>query len=521
MSSQVNGVTPLNQIRLTNVAYVRLKKNNQVYEVAAYRNKVVNWRNKIETDLNEVLQVQDVFTNVARGLAASNNDLLRGFDTADKEVICKEILDKGEFQVSELERKTLLEGMFRDVASIVVEKSYNTETGRAYSMSMIQNAMKDVHFSVNLSKGAKQQALDVIRRLKKVMPIARTKLALRISTPSVHAEELQAMLVANAADIGKTSVTNSTTAASVLTAEDTGERSDSSMTVIETNISPENFRVVEDLTTSLTKGKGILEIIHQQQALAPVGARDEEDEHQGTEDRVQLVPQCEEGGDRGSKGRKHGAKEGGNKSSSATEKDDKVDEVVFFMAKGGQRNGDKKKKKDKKKLRAMEQQREEELLEQEEGEEAAAALRALAVLDQKARRGGDGARDGPAPKESKKSKKNKRLEKEKQKQLDSQEQERSERLLALETERLESSVTTTDSSVPTTATVKADGPGNMPFKCNTCSAGFAESAAHRAHFKSDWHRINLKRKLLKLPLVTSEEEFYSANIDHWDCSIDA
>jgi ribosome maturation protein SDO1 len=37
------------------VAYVRLKKNNQVFEVAAYRNKVVNWRNKIETDLNEGL----------------------------------------------------------------------------------------------------------------------------------------------------------------------------------------------------------------------------------------------------------------------------------------------------------------------------------------------------------------------------------------------------------------------------------------------------------------------------------
>jgi ribosome maturation protein Sdo1 len=33
-----------------------------------------------------VLQVLDVFTNVARGLAASKNDLLRGFDTTDKEV---------------------------------------------------------------------------------------------------------------------------------------------------------------------------------------------------------------------------------------------------------------------------------------------------------------------------------------------------------------------------------------------------------------------------------------------------
>ena len=34
-----------------------------------------------------MLQVQDVFTNVARGLVASKHDLLRGFDTTDKEVL--------------------------------------------------------------------------------------------------------------------------------------------------------------------------------------------------------------------------------------------------------------------------------------------------------------------------------------------------------------------------------------------------------------------------------------------------
>ncbi len=75
----------------------------------------------------------------------------------------------------------------------VVEKSVNTDTGRPYSMSMIQNAMKDIHYSVNLSKGAKQQALDVIRRLKTVMPIARASLYLRITTPNSYAADLEAL----------------------------------------------------------------------------------------------------------------------------------------------------------------------------------------------------------------------------------------------------------------------------------------------------------------------------------------
>lgn len=91
--------TPVNQQRLTNVAYVRLQKNGKRFEIACYRNKVLNYRNKIETDLDEVLQIATVFTNVSKGMLASSKDLLEAFGTADQKIICKEILIKGELQV--------------------------------------------------------------------------------------------------------------------------------------------------------------------------------------------------------------------------------------------------------------------------------------------------------------------------------------------------------------------------------------------------------------------------------------
>lgn len=39
--------TPTNQIRLTNVAVVRMKKGGKRFEIACYRNKVLSWRNKV------------------------------------------------------------------------------------------------------------------------------------------------------------------------------------------------------------------------------------------------------------------------------------------------------------------------------------------------------------------------------------------------------------------------------------------------------------------------------------------
>ena len=49
--------------------------------------------------------------------------------------------------------------IFRDVASIVVDKSINPENSRPYTISMIQNAMRQIHFSANTSKSSKSQVI--------------------------------------------------------------------------------------------------------------------------------------------------------------------------------------------------------------------------------------------------------------------------------------------------------------------------------------------------------------------------
>lgn len=68
-----------------------------------------------------------------------------------------QILSKGELQVSERERSTQLEQMFRDIATIVAEKCVNPETKRPYTVNLIERAMKDIHYSVKATKSTKQQ----------------------------------------------------------------------------------------------------------------------------------------------------------------------------------------------------------------------------------------------------------------------------------------------------------------------------------------------------------------------------
>ena len=193
----------VNQVRLTNVAIVRYKRGGKRFEIACYKNKVVNWRNEVETDLDEVLQIDNVFHNVSKGVLANKKDLLKAFGTDDQEEICKVILQKGDLQVSEGERAVHFENMYRDVATIVAEKCVNPKTKRPYPVSTIEAAMKKIHYAVAPSKNAKQQALDVIRKLKGHLPLERTKMSLDVSVAASEAERLQEQLKPLNVDIKK------------------------------------------------------------------------------------------------------------------------------------------------------------------------------------------------------------------------------------------------------------------------------------------------------------------------------
>ena len=57
------------------------------------------------------------------------------------------------------------------------------------------------------------------------------------------------------------------------------------------------------------------------------------------------------------------------------------------------------------------------------------------------------------------------------------------------------------------------------FKCNTCLVGFEESKLHREHFKSDWHRVNLKLRHAGEACVT-EEEFMMMESAAMDSDLD-
>ena len=463
-----NVITPSNQQRHTNVAVVRTTKKGMRFEIACYRNKVLSWRSKAEVDLGEVLQVDSVFTNVGKGQLASKKDLIKAFGTAELEVVIKELLDHGEMQVSEKERDALMESMFRDVAAIVVDKAVNPENNRPYTISMIQTAMKEIHYSVHTNKGAKSQALDVIRKLKTVMPIARAKMRVKVSCPA------SVLVQVRAAVLGETAPAASAAVPSVLIAVEhtanleggdkdkdaeaeaetkteteagagAGAGAEEAIGSMELLLESENYRPLQLIVERLCGSKGYVEVL-QLNASSGVAVT--------PAPTIAAAPVF---------------------ASAAEDEDEDEDGVPLASPSVPSTQGTKPQKVSKKAKRAEKEA-------QAEREVAAAALKERVRKDQSLDR-------------------NERRNTSSQELASGDDGDDKE-----ETADSAVSASSKPASVPMVLEAPVDGKA-----CNTCGGCF-DPIAYRAHFRSEWHRFNLKLKLLNQPPLTNEAAFLALSV---------
>ncbi|CEJ94963.1 Putative Ribosome maturation protein sdo1 [[Torrubiella] hemipterigena] len=304
MSAQIN--QPSNQIKLTNVSLVRLKKGKKRFEIACYKNKVLEWRSGIETDLDNVLQIPNVFLNVSKGQTAPKEDLEKAFGkgkTVDDIIL--ELLKKGELQVGAKERSAQLERVHNEVISIVSSKLVDPRTKRVYTSGMIEKALDQLSSQAHTSKdkqpgsgtatpaageegeatpkpkerehnwtgvvttkSAKSQALEAMKALiaHQPIPVARARMRLRIScTTSVLKQAVKSAGVKAAAkdEDGEQQKAPGTVKDKILGYVEQVESQDvmGSEWEVVGFVEPGAFKALSDFIGNETKGQGRVEVL--------------------------------------------------------------------------------------------------------------------------------------------------------------------------------------------------------------------------------------------------------------------
>ncbi|MCE4611173.1 MAG: ribosome assembly factor SBDS [Desulfurococcales archaeon] len=163
------------------IAWIEVK--GQRFEILVKPDEAFRYREKGDIGLDEVLWTDTVYKDVRRGLKASPESLRKAFGTDDIRVIADKILKEGEIQLTAEQRRRMLEAKRRAVIRYIAKNAIDPTTGRPIPESVIESAMDELRIGVDLYKDPESQAVEIVRKLARVMPIRLAKALLEVVIP--------------------------------------------------------------------------------------------------------------------------------------------------------------------------------------------------------------------------------------------------------------------------------------------------------------------------------------------------
>ncbi|UCC59076.1 MAG: ribosome assembly factor SBDS [Candidatus Bathyarchaeum sp.] len=168
----------------------RMTHNGEHFEILTKPQHALSYRLGKTTSVSEVLATDTIFTDAGKGLKASEENLQDIFGTTDPLKIAAVILKKGTLQLTTEQRKQLVEEKRRQIVSFISRECVDPKTNLPHPPLRIEQAMKQIHYSIDASRGVEEQAKEILKLLLPIIPLKMEKISVAIRIPPEHASKV-------------------------------------------------------------------------------------------------------------------------------------------------------------------------------------------------------------------------------------------------------------------------------------------------------------------------------------------
>ena len=168
----------------------RITLDGEHFEILTKPEPALDYKLGKTVPISQVLATETIFTDAGKGTKASEEKLQEIFGTLDSLKIAEVILKKGTLQLTTDQRKQLVEDKRRQIISFISRECIDPKTNLPHPPLRIEQAMKQIHFSIEPSKGVEEQAKDIIKLLRPIIPLKMEKITVEIHVPAEHASKV-------------------------------------------------------------------------------------------------------------------------------------------------------------------------------------------------------------------------------------------------------------------------------------------------------------------------------------------
>lgn len=161
----------------------RLRKGSLKFEIAIDADLAIALKSGKNIDIKDAIKGEKIFSDVKKGVLASQHDLKNLFGTDDQLEVAKAIIKEGEIQLTTEHREKMREEKRRKIVNLIARNAIDSRTKLPHPPQRIENAFKEAGVKIDEHKSAEDQIGDIVKKLRPMLPISFETKKLEIKIP--------------------------------------------------------------------------------------------------------------------------------------------------------------------------------------------------------------------------------------------------------------------------------------------------------------------------------------------------
>jgi ribosome maturation protein SDO1 len=174
-------------IDLDKAVIARHKAQGASFEILVDCDLALDLRAGKEIDVKDVLASDKVFADAKKALLASETQMKSVFGTEDTYEIARQIINKGEIQLTAEHRKKIQDQKIRQVMDYIHMNAVDPKTGLPHPHTRIELAFNEAGIHIDEHKSADSQIDEIIKKLRPILPLSIEREEIIVRIPAAHA----------------------------------------------------------------------------------------------------------------------------------------------------------------------------------------------------------------------------------------------------------------------------------------------------------------------------------------------
>lgn len=167
----------------------RMNKGKDHFEVLVDPEKAMDLKKGKNVDMKEVIAAEKIFSDSKKGLFASENKVMEIFGSKNVFEVAKQIILKGDVQVTTTQKAKLRENKMKQVITYLHRNAADPRTHLPHPVTRIELAFEKAKVKIDEFRGVEEQIKDIIQKLQPILPIKLEKKEILLRIPCQYASK--------------------------------------------------------------------------------------------------------------------------------------------------------------------------------------------------------------------------------------------------------------------------------------------------------------------------------------------